>query len=102
MALLLTPHSSLLTLASTTGDPHEILLPDLVRAVPQQDPHLPDPAVGGGRVPAVRIAGLGARGLQQWRQRRRRRPPGGRLAPVDHADAALQPAAADPIHARRE
>ena len=47
-------------------------------------------------VPAVRDARLGARRLQFRRQRHRRQPHGRGLAPVDHADAALQPRGADP------
>src|SRR2546427_4384312 len=56
----------------------------------------------GGRVPVVRHARLGARGVLVRRQRGRRQPPGGGLAAIDHpvvADPAGNP---DPPGSRSE
>ncbi|KAG0731119.1 hypothetical protein G6F23_015624 [Rhizopus arrhizus] len=72
------------------GHRDEILFIGVGAAVPQPHTYLADPALGGGCVPAVRHARLGARGLQFRRQRGRGQPAGGGLAAVDH------PVAADP------
>jgi putative ABC transport system ATP-binding protein len=77
------------------GHGDEILLVGLGAAVPQPHAHVADPAVGGGRVPAVRHARFGARGVHLRRQRGRRQPPGGGLAAVDHPVAADPPGSPD-------
>src|SRR3972149_5981048 len=53
------------------GHGDEILLVGVGAAVPQPYPHVADPALRGGRVPAVRHARFGARGIHL------RRPGGG-------------------------